>query len=136
MKILFLCTGNSARSILGEIIFNDLFADHGHACSAGSRPAGQVDPAALVVLQKYGHNIQGLCSKSVDESEVSVDLVISVCDNAAQACPVWPGEGAPKHLHWPLPDPAAVAGNTEKAAAFENTYQDLKERISALVATL
>ncbi|PJB71714.1 MAG: hypothetical protein CO093_04560 [Alphaproteobacteria bacterium CG_4_9_14_3_um_filter_47_13] len=127
MNVLFLCTGNSARSILGEVIFNDLFSAYGLAYSAGSKPVGQVNPVALTVLQKHGHDIAKLRSKGIDEFTAedapAIDLVISVCDSAANDCPVWPGK--PKRLHWPLPDP-----KTEKD--FEQTYQALLEDISAL----
>jgi arsenate reductase len=99
MNVLFLCTGNSARSILGEVIFNVLFSVHGRAYSAGSKPMGKVNPFALSTLQKHGHTVEGLRSKNVDEfmrdSAPAIDLVISVCDSAAQDCPVWPGKGKP-----------------------------------------
>ena len=138
MNILFLCTGNSARSILGEVIFNDLFTDHGHAYSAGSRPAGYVHPVTLMVLGNHGHKTQGLCSKGIDvftgKDAPAINLVISVCDSAAQDCPVWAGTGNPRRLHWSLPDPAAVITSPEKIAVFEKTYNELKERIASLVA--
>ena len=138
MNILFLCTGNSARSILGEVIFNDLFSEHGHAYSAGSRPAGYVHPATLMVLENHGHKTHGLYSKGVNvftgKDAPAINLIISVCDSAAQDCPVWPGTGNPQRLHWSLPDPSAVQYGLEKTAAFEKTYNDLKERITSLVA--
>lgn len=131
MNVLFLCTGNSARSILGEVIFNALFSAHGSAYSAGSKPVGQVNPFALSLLQKYGHALEGLRSKNVDEfikdDAPAIDLVISVCDSAAQDCPVWPGKGNPKRLHWPLPDPKAMED-------FEETYQELKRKILTLLS--
>jgi len=127
MNVLFLCTGNSARSILGEVIFNALFSAHGRAYSAGSKPIGKVNPLALSVLKTYGHAVEGLRSKNVDEfikdDAPAIDLVISVCDSAAQDCPVWLGQGNPKRLHWPLPDP-----KTEQD--FEETYGTLKEKIA------
>lgn len=136
-NILFLCTGNSARSILGESIFNSLFTSYGHAFSAGSRPAGQVNPAALETLKNHGHDVRSPHSKHIGifstEDAPAIDLVISVCDNAAEDCPIWKGKGHPQHLHWPLPDPAAVEGVAEKSAAFERTYSVLKEKISDLV---
>lgn len=126
MNVLFLCTGNSARSILGEVIFNALFSAHGRAYSAGSKPMGRVNPLALSVLNRHGHNVEGLRSKNVDEfikdDAPAINLVISVCDSAAQDCPVWPGKGTPKRLHWPLPDPKTKQD-------FEETYQKLKEKI-------
>lgn len=138
-EILFLCTGNSARSILGEAIFNSLFAAYGHAFSAGSRPVGQINPCALQTLKNHGHDTSRLHSKNVGifstEDAPAIDLVISVCDSAAQDCPVWPGKGQPQRLYWPLPDPASVEDAAEKAAAFEKTYNDLKEKITDLVST-
>jgi len=130
MSVLFLCTGNSARSILGEVIFNALFSEHGHAFSAGSKPVGHVNPLALSMLQEHGHGIKGLRSKSVDEftrsNAPAIDLIISVCDSAANDCPLWPSKGNPKHLHWPMPDP-----KTEQD--FEKTYQELKRKILTLL---
>ena len=138
-KILFLCTGNSARSILGEAIFNSLFAAYGYAFSAGSRPVRQVNPLALETLKNHGHDTNGLHSKNVGlfstEDAPVMDIVIAVCDSAAQDCPVWRGKGQPQRLHWPLPDPASVEGAAEKSAAFEKTYNDLKAKITALVST-
>ncbi len=136
MNVLFLCTGNSARSILGEVIFNELFSAHGCAFSAGSAPVGEVNPAALVVLEKYGRDVAGLRSKNVDEfaggDAPVIDLVISVCDSAALDCSVWSGAGEPGRLHWPLSDPAVLEGEAEKAEAFEETYRVLNKKISAL----
>lgn len=126
MNVLFLCTGNSARSILGEAIFNDLFSNHGRAYSAGSKPAGKVNPLALKILHQHGHNTEGLQSQSVDAFlDTPIDVVISVCNSAANDCPVWPGKGTSKRLHWPLPDP-----KTE--GEFENIYVSLKEKISSI----
>lgn len=131
MNVLFLCTGNSARSILGEVIFNAMFSTHGHAYSAGSKPVGQVNPLALSVLKTHGHAVEGLRSKNVDEfikdDAPAIDLVISVCDSAAKECPTWLGTGNPKRLHWPLPDP-----KTEQD--FEETYQELKRKILTLLS--
>lgn len=127
MNVLFLCTGNSARSILGEVIFNALFSEHGRAYSAGSKPMGKVNPFALAVLEKHGHSVEGLRSKNIDEfmqdGAPTIDLVISVCDSAANDCPVWLGQDNPKRLHWPLPDP-----KTEED--FEQTYEILKNKIA------
>lgn len=130
MNVLFLCTGNSARSILGEVIFNAMFSTHGRAYSAGSKPIGKVNPLALSVLQKHGYDVEGLRSKNVDEfikdDALAINLVISVCDSAAQDCPVWPGKGNPERLHWSLPDP-----KTEQD--FEKTYVALKEKVSTVL---
>ncbi|MCC6597789.1 MAG: arsenate reductase ArsC [Alphaproteobacteria bacterium] len=129
MNVLFLCTGNSARSILGEVIFNAMFSAHGRAYSAGSKPVGAVNPLALSVLQKHGHSVEGLRSKNIDEfikeDAPTIDLVISVCDSAANDCPIWPGQGKPERLHWPLPDPATQED-------FERTYQVVKYRINTI----
>ncbi len=138
MNILFLCTGNSARSILGEVICNELLAGQGIAYSAGSKPVGEVNPAAIITLKNHGNSTHGLYSKNIDEftksSAPKIDLLISVCDNAASDCPVWLGNGEPKRLHWPMADPASVTGLTEKAAAFEDTYQILKSKLSELLS--
>lgn len=129
MNVLFLCTGNSARSILGEVIFNAIFSAHGCAYSAGSKPVGQVNPFALSVLQNHGHTTEGLFSKNVDEfmqdGAPAIDLVISVCDSAVNDCPVWLGKGSPKRLHWALPDPKTIED-------FEKIYVSLKEKISGI----
>jgi arsenate reductase len=125
-RVLFLCTGNSARSILAEVIARDLgFV----AYSAGSQPVGRVNPAALACLAAHGHDTQGLRSKSWDEfSAIEVDSIITVCDNAAgETCPYWPGK--PATLHWGLPDPASVEGEAAQQAAFEQTYQSLKSKL-------
>lgn len=132
MNVLFLCTGNSARSILGEVIFNELFSQHGKAYSAGSNPVGAVNPCALETLSEKGHSTQGLRSKGVDEFEDSaeIDLVISVCDNAANDCAVW--QKNIKRLHWSLPDPAAITCAVDRKKAFENTYDEMLSRIMQL----
>ncbi|PJB71524.1 MAG: protein-tyrosine-phosphatase [Alphaproteobacteria bacterium CG_4_9_14_3_um_filter_47_13] len=128
MNILFLCTGNSARSIIAEAIYNHVHKQHGysHAFSAGSKPSGKVNPFARSVLQKHGHSVEDVRSKNVDEfmqdGAPVIDLVISVCDSAANDCPVWLGQGNPERLHWPLPDP-----KTEDD--FEEIYLSLKEKI-------
>ena len=131
-KVLFLCTGNSARSVIGEVLLNDLGQGTHQAYSAGSKPVGQVNPGALAVLEAHGHKLDGLSSKSWDAfsgaDAPQIDTVVTVCDNAAaETCPVW--NGAPESLHWGLPDPAAVEGDAERAAAFESTYADLRARI-------
>jgi arsenate reductase len=137
-NVLFLCTGNSARSILAEVILNDLGAGRFRAHSAGSRPAGAVNTAALRQLQLHGHDAAGVASKSWDRfgaaGSPEFDLVVTVCDSAArEACPVWPG--APVSVHWGIPDPAAVQGDTSTVdAAFAAAYSCLRTRLEALVA--
>lgn len=133
-EVLFLCTGNSARSIIAEVLMNDLHGRDFHAVSAGSQPVGAVNPGAIQVLTDQGHETAGLRSKSWDEFGGSaaphLDTVITVCDNAAaESCPVWPG--APKTLHWGLADPASVQDEAGRAAAFEATYRELRRRIEA-----
>jgi arsenate reductase (thioredoxin) len=131
--VLFLCTGNSARSILAEAILNregeGMFVAH----SAGSFPKGEVHPAALSLLSRLNHDVSGFRSKSWDEFAAPgappLDFIFTVCDNAAgEVCPVWPGQ--PVSAHWGLPDPAAVDGSdAEVAAAFADTYRMLSNRI-------
>jgi len=141
MNILVLCTGNSARSILGEALLNKLGAGLGlRAFSAGSRPAGRVNPAALALLREKGFDVSGFRSKSWEEFAAPdaprMDLVITVCDSAAkETCPVWPG--APLSVHWGIPDPAAVSGDAQEVrAAFEDAYRRLERRIKAFLALL
>lgn len=132
-NVLVLCTGNSARSILGEVLFNALGKGRFIAHSAGSNPAGQINPYALEWLQKNGCSIEGLRSKSWDEFAASdapqFDFVFTVCDNAAgEVCPVWPGK--PVSAHWGIPDPAAADGDDEtKRAAFRKAAEQLARRI-------
>ncbi|NNF80417.1 MAG: arsenate reductase ArsC [Rhizobiales bacterium] len=134
LNILVLCTGNSARSILAEGLFNALGAGRIAAYSAGSRPQGEPHPEALNVLHEMGHDIAFARSKSWDEfagpGSPEMDLIFTVCDNAAaETCPVWPGH--PATVHWGLPDPAAVQGDQNLVrSAFESTYQELKRRIA------
>jgi arsenate reductase len=137
MNVLFLCTGNSARSILAEALMNDLGRDRFQAFSAGSFPKGAVHPLALETLAKHGLPATGLRSKSWDEfagaAAPKMDFIFTVCDNAAkEACPVWPGH--PATDHWSLADPAAVEGTLEEQRrAFETTYRELERRIQALL---
>lgn len=137
-NILVLCTGNSARSILGEVLFNVLGKDRVRAFSAGSKPAGAVNPGALRLLHREGLDADGLRSKSWSEFAAPgaprIDIVITVCGNAAgEACPAFPGRVI--RAHWGLADPAAVpGGEAAEDAAFERTWALLSERIQAFLA--
>lgn len=136
-NVLVLCTGNSARSILGEMIFKHLGAGRLQAYSAGSQPAGQVNPVALETLAKHGVPCTGARSKSWDEfaaaSAPPIDFIFTVCGNAArEACPIWPGH--PSTAHWGIPDPAHVEPMAARREAFEAAYQALEQRISAFLA--
>jgi arsenate reductase len=137
-NVLFLCTGNSARSILAECILNRLGQGRFTAYSAGSQAAGRVNPHALALLKRLNYPIEGLRSKSWDEfaapSPVALNFVFTVCDNAAgEVCPIWPGQ--PMSAHWGLPDPAAVEGSeTEIALAFSDTHRMLSNRVSVFVS--
>ncbi|HEL5053528.1 arsenate reductase ArsC [Stenotrophomonas maltophilia] len=134
-NVLFLCTGNSARSVLAEATLRAWGAARFNAFSAGSHPTGQVNPFALAQLQAEGIAIDGLRSKSWDEfvDAAPMDLVITVCDSAAaDACPVVFGDFI--RSHWGQPDPAAVAGSdAEKAAAFARAHAIVKSRLRALI---
>jgi len=132
-NVLFLCTGNSARSIMAEAILNKVGGGEFRAFSAGSRPKGKVHPEALRLLQSLGYDTSGFRSKSWSEfatsSAPSLDFVFTVCDNAAgEACPVWPGQ--PMTAHWGVPDPAEAKGTeAEIALAFKDAYRMLNQRI-------
>jgi len=135
-NVLFLCTGNSARSILAEAILNSEGGDHFRGYSAGSHPKGSVHPGSIALLNELGLPTDGLRSKSWDEFAAPgarpLDIVITVCDNAAgEVCPIWPG--TPSKLHWSIPDPAAVEGDAQ-AEAFEEAYRNLHGRISDFIA--
>lgn len=137
-NVLFLCTGNSARSILAEAIMNELGAGRFRAYSAGSFPKGEVHPMALDILRKSGHDVGGLRSKSWEEfsgaDAPQMDFIFTVCDNAAnEVCPIWPGH--PMSAHWGLPDPAAVVEDeVEQRLAFADTYRMLTNRIRVFVS--
>lgn len=138
LRVLFLCTGNSARSILAEGLLNHAGKGRFAAASAGSQPLGRVNPHALAVLEEMGLATQGLRSKSWEEYErhdaPHIDLVITLCNSAArEACPVWPGH--PAKGHWGLPDPASVDGDADAVrAAFRKTRGDILARIEKLLA--
>lgn len=139
LHLLVLCTGNSARSILGEALFNHLGAGRIRAFSAGSQPAGRVNPVAIETLEHHGVPLPegGGRSKSWDEFAApgapALDLIITVCASAAgEACPVWPGH--PATAHWGIPDPAHVEPLAARRAAFEVAYGQLEARIRALLA--
>lgn len=134
-NVLFLCTGNSARSIIAEAILNKVGAGRFQAYSAGSHPRGEVNVHALDMLKRLGFDTSKYRSKAWDEfakpDAPKLDFVITVCDSAAgEVCPVWPGQ--PMSAHWGMPDPAAVEGTpSEIALAFAETYRMLNNRISA-----
>lgn len=137
-NVLFLCTGNSARSILGEALLNHLGKGQFHACSAGSHPAGMVNPFALELLKKSKLPVENLRSKSWDEFSTTgapqFDFVFTVCDNAAgEVCPVWPGQ--PMTAHWGIDDPAAATGSdADKRKAFVTAFTQLSRRISLFIS--
>lgn len=137
-NVLFLCTGNSARSILAESILTKDGAGRFRAFSAGSQPKGEVNPLALKVLESYEYPAEGFRSKAWDEFAAPdapvMDFVFTVCDNAAgETCPVWPGQ--PMTAHWGIEDPAAAEGSEiQRQAAFITAFRYLKNRISAFTA--
>jgi arsenate reductase len=136
-NVLVLCTGNSARSILGEVLFNTLGKGKFKAYSAGSKPAGTVNPGALEWLKSNGNSVEGLRSKSWDEFAVAgapeFDFIFTVCDNAAgEACPLWLGK--PATAHWGIPDPAHVEGDEARRAAFKKAADQLARRIQLFLS--
>jgi len=137
-NVLFLCTGNSARSIIAEAIMNQLGGGRFQAYSAGSHPKGQVNPHTVDLLHRLGHDTAGMRSKSWNEfarpGAPALDFVFTVCDDAAgEACPYWPGQ--PMTAHWGVPDPAAATGTpAEVALAFKDTYRMLRQRIAVFAA--
>ena len=139
-SVLFLCTGNSARSILAEAYFNHAARGRYRAFSAGSHPTGVVNPLALQTLERHGIAAPAARSKNWDEfaqpDAPQIDFVITVCDSAAaELCPIWPGH--PLKAHWGVPDPAALTGTDEqKRRAFEQTFTVLARRIDLFLALL
>jgi arsenate reductase len=138
LNVLFLCTGNSARSIMAEVVLNRLGRGKFKAYSAGSQPAGAVNPIALQVLHQAHYDTSGLRSKSWDEfaqaGAPKLDFVFTVCDNAAQeVCPIWPGQ--PMTAHWGLPDPVKAQGSAaERHLAFADALRMLTNRIGIFVS--
>jgi arsenate reductase len=137
-NVLFLCTGNTARSILAEGILRKEGAGRFNAFSAGSQPKGTVNPFALKTLAAYGYPAEGFRSKSWDEYAASgapkMDFVFTVCDNAAgEVCPIWPGQ--PMTAHWGIEDPAAIVGtDIDKQRAFNEAFRSLRNRITAFTS--
>ena len=137
-NVLFLCTHNSARSIIAEAVMNRLGGGNFKAFSAGSQPRGQVHPFAIDLLRNAGHDVTGLRSKSWEEfarpGATPLDFVFTVCDNAAnEVCPVWPGQ--PMTAHWGVPDPSLAEGSeTERRLAFTDTLRMLGQRISIFMS--
>ena len=137
-NVLFLCTGNSARSIIAEALLNKTAPGRFHGYSAGSHPKGIVNPHALDMLQRLGHDTNQFRSKAWDEFAAPgappLDFVITVCDSAAgEVCPIWPGQ--PMTAHWGIPDPAAVTGTTEEIdRAFRDAFVTLGRRINLFVS--
>jgi protein-tyrosine-phosphatase len=136
-NVLFLCTGNSARSILSEAILNKIGKGKFVAYSAGSTPKGEVHPQAIALLRRMGYATGNFRSKSSEEfakpDSTKMDFVFTVCDNAAnEVCPVWPGQ--PMTAHWGVPDPAAARGDEAQiASAFREAYMVLQRRIDLFV---
>ena len=136
-NVLVLCTGNSARSILGEALFNHLGQGRIRAYSAGSQPSGKVNPVALETLEKYGVPLPEARSKSWDEFATpgapEIDYIFTVCASAAgETCPVWIGH--PTTAHWGIPDPAHVEPMSARVEAFEVAYQQLERRIKSFLS--
>jgi arsenate reductase (thioredoxin) len=137
-NVLFLCTGNSARSIIAEAILNKIGRGKFRAYSAGSEPKGKVNPSTIQLLQGLGYDTSGFRSKSWGEfakpGAPPLDFVFTVCDNAAgETCPLWPGQ--PMTAHWGVPDPAEATGSeAEVAMAFKDAYRMLHQRIGIFSA--
>ena len=137
-NILVLCTGNSARSIIGEALFNTMGAGRFKAYSAGSHPTGRVNPFAIEQVRELGYPVDNLRSKSWDEFAApgapELDFVVTVCDKAAgEMCPLWPGQ--PVTAHWGFPDPVAVEGtDDEKRAFFAQTLRQMRNRVQLFLS--
>ena len=137
-NVLFLCTGNSARSVMAEVLLNTLGNGRFKAYSAGSHPAGKVNPFTLELLKRNSHSVEDLRSKSWGEFATpeapKMDFVITVCDNAAgEMCPVWPGQ--PMTAHWGFQDPAALEGpDEEKRRLFRSVYQQIANRLRVFLS--
>ena len=142
LNVLFLCTGNSARSIMAEAYLNHAGRGRFRAFSAGSHPTGRPNPLALATLAAHGVPAEAPRSKSWDEFAAEgaplLDVVATVCDNAAgEVCPIWPAKAgrAPRKLHWSFPDPAAATGSeAERRAAFEKVFADIRAEIDRFIA--
>jgi arsenate reductase (thioredoxin) len=137
-NVLFLCTGNSARSVMAEVLLNHWGKDRFHAYSAGSHPTSDVHPLTIELLDRMQLPTDGLRSKNWDEfarpTAPKMDFIITVCDNAAgEVCPVWPGQ--PIMAHWGFPDPAAAEGTTDqKRKVFAEVYRSIEARVKLLCA--
>ena len=136
-NVLFLCTHNSARSVMAEALLNTIGRERFHAFSAGSMPSGRVNPFAIEMARTIGYLTDHIRSKSWDEFALpdapKMDIIITVCDNAAgEACPIWPGH--PATAHWGFPDPSNTAGSDDdKRRAFGKVFHDIRRRIELLV---
>lgn len=137
-NVLFLCTGNSARSQIAECLLNRIGGGRFRGFSAGSHPTGEVHPLALDILRRRNHDVEGLRSKDWNEFSSrkgpQMDFVITVCDRAAgEVCPIWPGQ--PMTGHWGVADPAAATGSeAERRAAFAGVYRELRKRLEIFVS--
>lgn len=133
-KVLFLCTGNSARSQMAEAIVNARLADEWEAHSAGTQPAGYVHPLAVRVLSEIGIEHKGRSKRTDEFRDVPFDLVVTVCDDAAENCPMWPGRG--RRVHLGFPDPAKATGSEgQMLAVFRQVRDDIEARVSRLLAS-
>lgn len=132
-KVLFLCTGNSCRSQMAEALLNHLGEGRYEAVSAGARPAGVIHPLTIRTLKEAGLPTEGLRSKSRDEfKDQPIDIVITVCENAKESCPLWPGL---TNIHWSLEDPAEAQGSEEeKMKVFRRTYSEIKRRVESFLS--